>query len=321
MPNYLLKIDLNPINYKTKEKIIRRTLNVPADYTFRELHRAIYIAFQWDDVHCWKFNVKNATEMRTRKQRSNAEDLLEIRHSDRPPRRHRRFDEPPELEADTTTIGTILEDSRYKDKVLEYIWDFGWNWDHVITVQGRPPKDDHITLVKAKGKIPPDVYPFIHPIFTELDRAEIVERLASMNASRGQDGAHTPYQWLGEESDVSDDDDETHQANLRRDRIAQSLVDMDASPVVERAPVGHQQAEYILSRDPNGVEVGLGEEEGGDDGRRRQEEHARDQMTQHLAGADAPRALKRARAEDQQAEEIAGTAGKSQEKRPRVEAE
>jgi len=302
------------VYYKTRDEVIRRTLNVPADCTFTELHRVIYIAFQWDDSHCWKFNVKDGTEMRTRKQRWDTGDLLNIRHLNRSSRRSR---DPPALEADTTTIGTILEDAQYKGKILEYIWDFGQNWDHVITVQGRRPRNAHITLVEAKGKTPSDVAPFIHPMFTERDRQEIVERLAAMDASRGQEGAHTPYQWLGEESD-DEDDPGIRQAKLDRDRIAQRLADMEVPRVLDRAPMGQQQAAEIPSTTLDGVKSEVGGERD-DDGGRRQAERDRDRMAQHLASMEAPRVLKRARIEHQQEGESSSTTEGHQEKRTRVE--
>ncbi|GAB7339620.1 hypothetical protein MBLNU457_6215t1 [Dothideomycetes sp. NU457] len=315
--NYLLRIELNPVLWKTRDKVVTRTLSVPADCTFRRLHRALCVAFQWDDSHCWKFNVKDVIEMKTLKQRRGSEDLLEIGHYDGAPRRHRRF---PRLEADTTTISTILENARYKGRVLEYIWDFGWNWDHVINVKGRRPRSEEITLVKAKGKIPPDIAPFIHPLFMECDREEIVERLAAMEASRDQEGAHTPYQWLGESEDEDGSEfDDDSQANLIRDRIAQSLVDTDAAQVQERAPVEPRQAEEISSTTSNEVRGEVGHEEE-DDGIRQAEADG-DRTAQRPADVDASRVPKRAHSGHQPAEDISGTTEEHQEKRPRLEAE
>ena len=136
LPNYLIQIDLMGVS----DPNISRTLSVPPLTAFHTLHCAIQVAFGWKNSHLHHFDVLDAPP---------------TTNSSRP-YQHRMFRPPVPvllgLEPDPKYEdydGTIPEDSKqwrlcdvfendeYKNKQIEYLYDFGDNWEHSITLIGR----------------------------------------------------------------------------------------------------------------------------------------------------------------------------------------
>lgn len=89
----------------------RRTLLVPADYTFAELHRVLQTAYGWDDYHLYEFVLG--------RRRIFPDKDLDMGFSD----------EPAMLAADT-----VLSDCLDKGDVFVYHYDFGDDWEVSIKV-------------------------------------------------------------------------------------------------------------------------------------------------------------------------------------------
>jgi Plasmid pRiA4b ORF-3-like protein len=135
LPNYLLQIDLLNVTNPS----ISRTLSVPASTTFHTLHCAIQVAFDWRDSHVHSFEIFNATPA------ANASR----EHGILAPRPPVLLKLDPNPERDTSPFGPapqsskqwrlrdVFENPTYKDKAIEYLYDFGDNWMHSITLIGR----------------------------------------------------------------------------------------------------------------------------------------------------------------------------------------
>jgi hypothetical protein len=83
---------------------------------------------------------------------------------------------PLEKRAEKLTLGDILQDEKYKGKVLVYTWDFGWNWNHVIVVKGQVPHDEAVVCRYGKGK-PPGEVDFGPFTFDKEDKGKVNKEL------------------------------------------------------------------------------------------------------------------------------------------------
>jgi hypothetical protein len=113
------------------QPLIWRRIQVPGDYTFWDLHVAIQSAFAWNDSHLHEFKVTTRNGNRI------------------------CFGLPVEGDFDRGPDGALLEDWRYRvadylhaeGQRIEYLYDFGDNWDHVVVFEEA--------LTKAPGKTYP----------------------------------------------------------------------------------------------------------------------------------------------------------------------
>lgn len=150
--------------------VISRTIEIRADQTLNQLHRAIFEAFdRWDDCHLHEFHL-----------------------GDTPRDRHARryvlpfiFDDPDDLDEEPaagsvtqTRLGSLgLE----VGNVFWYWYDFGDDWYHEIRVLGigeAEPKVKYPRAIARTGDSPPQ--------YVNWDDEEDIE------------GGHTPKDWLGE---------------------------------------------------------------------------------------------------------------------------
>lgn len=125
-PIYQIKIGLR----NTKPPIWRRLL-VPADISLARLHRAIQIAFGWDDSHMHVFETPYGDFGRADR---------ELEH---------RAEKPVTLEQVAPQA---------KDKI-QYTYDFGDNWSHDILVEKALDRDPTLTYPRCTGgrrAAPPD---------------------------------------------------------------------------------------------------------------------------------------------------------------------
>jgi hypothetical protein len=113
------------------QPLIWRRIQVPGDYTFWDLHVAIQGAFAWNDSHLHEFKVTTRNGNRI------------------------SFGLPVDGDFDRGPDGALLEDWRYrvadylhtKSQRIEYLYDFGDNWDHIVIFEEA--------LAKATGKTYP----------------------------------------------------------------------------------------------------------------------------------------------------------------------
>ncbi len=133
---YQFKISLKRI----KPSIWRR-IQVPGNYNFWGLHLAIQDSMGWWDSHLHSFIVKNAS--------TGEKEEIGIPSDD-------FFDEIPMLPGWKEKISKWLNEG---NKKAEYIYDFGDNWHHAITLEKILPRDDKIKYprcIAGKRACPPE---------------------------------------------------------------------------------------------------------------------------------------------------------------------
>ncbi len=110
-----LSIQLKGIEKPT----IWRRLLVPETFTFRQLHRAIQVAFGWENRHLYQFQLQAYNSPWCVREPSDMDGM---------------FDEEL-LFADKTNVLDFLE-SRDLNQI-EYVYDFGDDWIHEIRLEER----------------------------------------------------------------------------------------------------------------------------------------------------------------------------------------
>ena len=137
--NYILKIDLEEVT----DPVVSRTLSVPPTTTFHKLHYAIQIAFGWDNAHLYHFQVISLPALNT----PNASKRRRLA----PPRVLLQLDGPgldndiwfddeervPNKDVEQTRLCDVLELAKYRNKFIQYLYDFGDSWEHSVTLIGR----------------------------------------------------------------------------------------------------------------------------------------------------------------------------------------
>lgn len=139
---YQFKIQLRGI---TKPPVWRR-LQIPAEYSFYDLHCIIQIAFGWNNVHLFKFQ-KNPYDCGWEITEKN-EELDEMTY-------HSFWNIQKPKDARTTKIGKFIESKNLKK--FTYIYDFGDDWFHDITVEAVTEENLLFPkCVTGKGACPPE---------------------------------------------------------------------------------------------------------------------------------------------------------------------
>ena len=117
-----------------------RKLTVPADYTFEQFHKAIQSAFGWTNSHLYEFRDKERSctlqiGMPSKEDAfwgKKVEDARKVKLS----------------EVFSATMGTLI-----------YIYDFGENWVHEISLDEiSPAVVDHAICTDSRGQCPAEDY-------------------------------------------------------------------------------------------------------------------------------------------------------------------
>ncbi len=112
-----------------------RKLSIPATFTFEEFHLAIQVAFGWEDYHLFQFCPSGWG--------SNPVISLPNDESDQ-----------VDIDASECTLGKLFTNQYQK---FTYIYDFGDDWTHDITVEGTTDLGaETVVLLGGKGKCPPE---------------------------------------------------------------------------------------------------------------------------------------------------------------------
>jgi len=125
---FLLKIELSHIEPK-----IWRRFAVPASISLDRLHDVIQIVMGWGDSHLFEFDIDK-----------------------------KQYTEDPETEEDGFECGEYrLGDLLEKEgESFRYIYDFGDNWDHVLTIEDSNYVDSElyseIVCLDGEKACPPD---------------------------------------------------------------------------------------------------------------------------------------------------------------------
>jgi hypothetical protein len=154
--NYNLRIKIEGI---TKPEIIR-SLSVPPSTTFEKLHHAIQIAFNWEHAHLYTFEVFDSppdyTKARSRRWRAvPRRTLFSIDSPDSDVGAMSAcYDDGEVFKSTAKTLRDVFEDDKYKDKFLQYTYDFVDDWEHSIMLIGRakePKSTDVIQCLSGEG--------------------------------------------------------------------------------------------------------------------------------------------------------------------------
>ena len=146
--SYILKIRID-----LERHDVYRIVEVPANLTFRELHRAIVEMFDWSGYHCHCFNVIEG-DPHTPGSKYTMPIKATIYDGDNPP-------EDELIESDRAYLSdrkVMLSEVFQTEDWCVYTYDFGDNWEHTITVQERKETggSDRIRVIEANGQRPPE---------------------------------------------------------------------------------------------------------------------------------------------------------------------
>ena len=185
--NYLLRVHLCPDDITDPQTF--RTLSCPADATFADLHEALQIAFGWSSTHTYDFKIKDpvaeaahAAEEANITQDQSIQRLLESLTTTGAPeggvpnllriveddphgpggmiggkgidfmhngqRQHVRT---PEKKSSKVKLRDVLDKPEYRDKPMEYEYDFGDCWEHAISLEGRGEGTAFFACVDGEG--------------------------------------------------------------------------------------------------------------------------------------------------------------------------
>jgi len=135
LPNYLLQIDM----VETADPCITRTLSVPAHATFHNLHNAIQAAFDWGDCHLHSFEIFDGpADKKPSLLRRKPATIVKLTPSGQSAGEFGNFGQhPPTRSSKKIKLLDVFEREGYKDKAIEYLYDFGDNWVHSVTLIGR----------------------------------------------------------------------------------------------------------------------------------------------------------------------------------------
>lgn len=134
---YQFKITLK----NTKPSVWRR-IQVPDTYTFWDLHVAIQDAMGWEDAHLHEFKIRQSTLKRKTifgiPDEDSGWDIIEIL----PGWKHK-----------------IADNFSIDFKKAEYTYDFGDDWEHIITLEKILPRDKGVSYprcIQGKRACPPE---------------------------------------------------------------------------------------------------------------------------------------------------------------------
>ncbi|MDD3773084.1 MAG: plasmid pRiA4b ORF-3 family protein [Weeksellaceae bacterium] len=117
--SHKLKIEL-----KNTDPKITRTVIVPENFNFDELHIVIQCVMNWENIHLYQFNLGAFF----------ASDYIGLDDEDdfSSYRRYRKY------KADETYLSDFFNGQLKK---MNYIYDFGDSWEHTITVLKKPDEE------------------------------------------------------------------------------------------------------------------------------------------------------------------------------------
>jgi hypothetical protein len=135
---YQFKIQLKDIS---NPRVWRRVL-VPSNFTFEEFHRVIQFSFGWEFSHLFFFSPTGYRSKPMIEMNTEEDEFYEVLDED-------------SLDAETTLLSEIFISEKQK---FTYLYDFGDDWKHQITLE-KILVDDEIekpVMLKGEGACPPE---------------------------------------------------------------------------------------------------------------------------------------------------------------------
>lgn len=189
---FQFKIQLANIN----NPLVWRRILMPSNATFEDFHDAIQIAFGWEDYHLFMFSPKGFGSSPVIELKNEEDDF------DNPFSRSRE----EKLDAETLTLSEIFNNEK---QTFTYIYDFGDNWEHKITLEAILHQSiDTPLLLKGKGACPPE----------DCGSAWGYENLKVVMADKKHPEHKEMREWLGlergENWDAEEFDLQSHQEDM-----------------------------------------------------------------------------------------------------------
>ena len=146
--SYILKIRID-----LERHDVYRIVEVPANLTFHDLHRAIIEMFDWSGCHCHSFDVIEG-DLHTPGPRYVMPIKTTIYDGDNPPDDELMGSDRAYLSDRTVILSDVFQTEDW----CVYTYDLGDNWEHTITVQERKETggSDRIRVIEANGQRPPE---------------------------------------------------------------------------------------------------------------------------------------------------------------------
>ena len=165
----------------TKPPVWRRVL-VPSEITFDQFHHIIQDAFGWENEHMYAFSPSGY----------GSSPLIEINPENDANDFSSFLSRNPtqKMNAKKTKISDIFNT---EGQIFTYIYDFGDNWVHKITLERIAEKDNSLSaiLLKGKGVCPPE----------DCGGPWGYKKIKSTIADKSDSEREEILQWLGLESD------------------------------------------------------------------------------------------------------------------------
>ena len=140
---YKLKITLTDHYHKVRGGRWRRVI-VPANFSLLELHVVIQLVFGWENYHLHHFMSMAKNE----KPRSRLHDPVEYKIPE-------EYDDPILMQdMKDERVYKLSDIFSEENPFLEYEYDFGASWEHVIKFEGGAPENidcEYPTCVDGKG--------------------------------------------------------------------------------------------------------------------------------------------------------------------------
>lgn len=132
------------INLQYTEPKVCRTVIVPENFTFYDLHIVIQCVMNWNNSHLYQFNLGQAYGSDSIRELSSEDDDFDVFFGSR----YRKYD----------STKTYLSDFfNGQKKKMNYIYDFGDNWLHSITVLKKTSEEVLIPrCIKGENAAPID---------------------------------------------------------------------------------------------------------------------------------------------------------------------
>ncbi|KAI1325396.1 MM3350-like domain-containing protein [Xylariaceae sp. FL0255] len=175
--NYIIRVQVAP-DY-IKNPAVTRVLSCPADAPFYFLHLALQTAFGWASTHSFDFAIPNPdyeeptsiTEVIQRRMALGSSgvntdpsspqgylfriiDPVEQTAFSGIDRMHEGIRTHPKTlqkKASSYKLYQLFEDTKYRDKDIIYTYDFGDNWEHYITIEGRTDATEDFICLDGTG--------------------------------------------------------------------------------------------------------------------------------------------------------------------------
>ncbi|RIA95124.1 plasmid pRiA4b ORF-3-like protein [Glomus cerebriforme] len=133
---FQFKIQLDGI----KKPPVWRRIQVPYEYTFFQFHLAIQCCMGWSNNHLHVFHAQEGFDIGN-------------------PRLNEDFSILPQVRVQEEKTASLKDYFHSKGQKMEYEYDFGDSWVHIITYEGefdRKVRNQYPKCLKGRGKCPPE---------------------------------------------------------------------------------------------------------------------------------------------------------------------